>query len=730
MMILGGGATGASNQPHSGKSLLNFKSNSDLQKEQKEYEEMKAEVEETNNNPVVSSLAGHIRHSFTTAASAKTTSITQRLLKCLRQRERIYEPEIAKMISDEGGTNIYMSLTDTKANALESWLSDIMLPLGDKPYSIEPTPIPDIPPNLIKKFEMLFLNNYALQAAEVQGVHPTQVQINEEHFYEEREKFKRETLDRAREIAKEDTDYIEDHIDDELVEGGWYKQLKDFLYDFATYPTAFIEGPIFERKKVTEWAPVEGMFKNILRVKEKVVKKYVRRSPYNIYPSAGARTLQDGYLCIKIRYSRADLEKLRGVPGYDGDTINLILKEYANGYRERQDYYTEIEDLHDRHQESRDPEGHIDSIKFFGDVPGSELLQWGMSSKQITDPYRDYAVIAHMVGNYVFGAKLNPHPLGRRNIYGASFRKKNDSIWGKALPEVVRDCQNMCNSAARATANNAAIASGPQVWQYGDMIPPNEDRTDLYPWKVWTFSSENTKNAGQLPMGFWQPKMNSAELLRIYDKFEQQASEVTGIPAYIYGNEKIGGAGSTASGLSMLMNAAAKGLRNSAKNIDDGVISPSIEEHWLIFMLMNPDIARGDCKIQARASEYLIQQETLAMRRKEFMDSTNNPLDQQIMGIDGRMELLRESVKSLKMLPDKIIPPREKMISTLVEQQIQALIQKLSAALGMPPEQLIQILQAPPGQEGQSRQQQLPPPQAQDVAGNPVAGQAVRQFNQ
>jgi hypothetical protein len=727
MIALGSGAI--NKKTRSDRSLLNFKSNSDLQREQKEYEEMKAEVEDTNNNPVVSSLAGHVRHSFTAAASAKTTSITQRLLKCLRQRERIYEPDIAKKISDQGGTNIYMSLTDTKANALESWLSDIMLPLGEKPYSIEPTPIPDIPQNLLEKFEMLFLQNYALQAAEVQGVHPTQVMINEEHFNEEKEKFRRELLGRAQEIAKEDADYIEKYIDDELVEGGWYKQLKDFLYDFATYPTAFVEGPIFERKKVIRWEPVDGKFQNVLRVKEEVVKKYERRSPYDIYPSAGARSLQDGYLCLKIRYSRADLEKLRGVPGYKADTINLILKEYVNGYRERQDYYTEIEDLHDRHQESRDPEGHIDSIKFFGDVPGYMLLQWGMSSEQITDQYRDYAVIAHMVGNYVFGAKLNPHPLGRRNIYGASFRKKNDSIWGKALPEVMRDCQNMCNSSARNIANNAAIASGPQVWQFGDMIPPNEDRTDMYPWKVWTFSSENTKNAGQNPMGFWQPTMNVAELMAIYDKFEQQASEVSGVPAYTYGSAEVGGAGKTASGLSMLMNAASKGLRNAAKNIDDGVISPSIEEHWLMFMLMNPKLARGDSKIQARASEYLIQQETTAMRRKEFMDATNNPLDQQIMGLDGRMELLRESVKSLKIPPDKIIPSREKMISTMVEQQIQIMVQKLSEALGMPPEQLMQILQAPPGQGQGGGQQQLPPPQALDAAGNLPAGQAVRQFN-
>jgi hypothetical protein len=708
--------------------FISRKTNEDIKREEKEQAEARREAEETNNSQVVSNLAGHIRAAFTTAVTSRST-VSQRILSSLRQREGIYEAETLNLIRKSHGTEVFMLLTDTKCRALEAWLNDIMLPSGERPYGIEPTPVPELPQNITAKASNLFVEDYFVKAqaqAMQSGTVFNESMFNQEHFEAEAEKFKKELLNVIRDRAKEDADSLETQIDDELVEGGWYKTLSDFIYDFATFPTAFMEGPIFRRRSVLQWEPVEGEYRSELRVVEKVVPEYDRIHPYYVYPSPGSKSIQEGNLCIRRRYSRGDIEKFRGVPGFNAKTIDIVLELYANGYREYLDYDTEFEDLHDRELERQDPEGHIDCIKFWGNVQGLKLREWGMPLEQISDPFREYPVIAYMVGNYVIGAKINPHPLGRRNIYSASFRKKNDSVWGKSVPELMKDVQNVCNSAARAICNNAAIASGPQVWQLVDLIPPECDRTDIHPWKIWEFSSEKIKGAGQNPIGFHQPDLIVGELLKIYEYYFQQGSEVTGIPAYIYGSEKVGGAGQTASGLSMLMNAAAKGLRNAAKNIDDGVISPSIKEHWLMLMLSRPDLAKGDAKIKARASDYLIQQEALQMRKREFLDATNNQVDMQIIGIDGRAELLRESAKSLKMNPEKIIPSRENMISTQVEQQTQEIINRLSVTMKIPPEQIVEMLQAPPPAQGN---QQQPRPRETDVAGNPMAGQAVRQFN-
>lgn len=692
-----------------------------------------AENEAKQNQPLISHLASHIRDAFSSAVQAKST-ITQRLLRCLRQREGIYEADVLDLINQSNGTNIYMMITDVKCRALESWLKDIMLPSGERPFNIEHTPVPDIPPQLVQKAQQVFLQDYMTRVqvqAQAAGVAFDPKMINEDDFREAAKKFQDELLKQITDQAKTDADAIEDHVDDELREGKWYDALSEMIEDFATYPTAFMEGPLFRRRQVLEWKPVQGTQLSEISVTEKIVKEYDRLDPFDVFPAAGAKTIQDGDLCIRKRYSRRDLDALRGVEGYDTNAINQVLERYANGYREFIAYDTEYATLHDRPNESQDPEGHIDGIKFYGSIQGFALREWGMAVEQVPDPFREYPVVAYLVGTYVIGARLNPHPLGKRSIYSASFRNKNGSIWGKSPPELMKDIQSLCNSSARAICNNAAIASGPQAWQFVDMIPAEADRTNMYPWKIWPFSSEKTRAAGQLPMGFFQPTLIVEPLLRIYKYFFDQASEVTSIPAYVYGNENIGGAGGTASGLSMLMNSAAKGLRNAAGNIDRGIISASVSEHWLTIMLTRPDLARGDCRIVARASEYLVQQEQLQMRRSEILDRTNNPTDMEIMGIDGRSELLRENFKSLKMNVDKLVPKREDMIASKVEQEVQNMVMKLSQVLGVAPEQLMAALQAPvpvPGAGGggaaMGKQQEL------DAAGNPMAGKDVRMFNQ
>jgi 5-methylcytosine-specific restriction endonuclease McrA len=975
--------------------LIRRLSNEDIEK-QKEAEAMTA-FQSRQNRPVISNLASHIRSAFTAAVSAKST-IQQRGLMCLRQREGIYEADVQQLIKQSNGTNIYMMITDVKCRALEGWLKDIMLPSGEKPYSIDPTPIPDIPPQLVQKATQAFVQDYMGRVAQQAGVDPATLPaeaISEDDFRQAAEQFKDELLAQVREQAKKDADAIENNVDDELTEGKWYECLSEFIEDFATYPTAFMEGPIYRKRSVLAWEPIQGTMMSRITVAEKIVKEYDRVDFFDVYPAPGAKTVQDGDLCIRKRYTRRDLDALRGVEGFDSDAIDQILKQYARGYREWVAYDTEIADLHDRPNETQDPEGHIDGIKFFGSVQGFMLREWGMSVEEIPDPYREYPVIAYLVGTYVIGARLNPHPLGRRNIYKASFRNKNGSIWGKAPAEVMRDNQNICNSAARAMCNNAAVAcltgdtvvyrqgqrhgkapvtllelwnrkhshnsglrrtklrsldeetgkffsnrvvdildngiaevfevvtergyrikatsnhrfmredgewsyldsfgagsliavngqaaasplvciecggeksargircrkcasqfhnsewnrrqaeaartnrdssgttarrrkvcrlemkdfcadcgvkaseskglhqhhkdrdpwrnepdnlmtlcepchvkrhtkedsfgdpflhryvsydrvvsirsvgmervfdlvmtgpnhnfiangfvshnSGPQCWQFVDLIPAECDRTNIYPWKIWEFSSERVKAAGMKPMEFYQPDLHVGELLKLYQYYFEQASEVTGIPAYIYGSEKVGGAGSTASGLSMLMNAAAKGLRNAASNIDKGVIAPSVEEHWLTIMLTQPSLARGDCRIKARASEYLIQQEQLQMRRSEVLERTNNPVDLQIMGIDGRAELLRENFKSLKMNVDKLIPRREDMIVAQVQQQVQQIVMKLSQSLGVAPEQIMAALQSPGPSAQPGKPQEIGPD------GQPMAGKDVRMVNQ
>lgn len=675
--------------------LLQFTGNEEL--DRRDREEAQKKAEQTAHRPEISSLAGHIRLAFTNAVDSKQ-EVQDEMLRSLRQRNGVYEADVMQGIIDQGGTKIYMMITDVLCRAFESYMKDIMLGVGEPPFELEATPIPDIQPEVAKAaWEGLKKQLETEIMQQTGGVLPPGG-IPQEMLMQEGEKLEKELLKQMKEIADEAAEELNTEINDEFKEGGWYTALSDFIDDLSTYPTAFIVGPVYRKEKVFEWTPVPGSPLSQMTVVEKITRKYDRFDPFDVYPASAARNIQKGELCLRLRLQRTDIDAMKGVPGYHDATIDHILALYGkSGFRDFVYSDTEYADLQDRPRETQDVTGWIDAIKYFGNVQGLLLRQWGMTPEQVPDPFKDYAIEAIVVGNYVIMARLNPHPLGKRGIYSASYKKKNGTIWGQAPPYLMRDIQSACNAAARALCNNFAIASGPQVWINMERIAPGTDIRQIQPWTIWPFLNPKTGASGSTdkPMDFFQPELITDQLLKFYDYFFKQAREITGIPAYT--SENLRGAGKTARGLAMLRNDAARGIRAVARNVDMGFISSSVEEHWISIILENPERARGDVKVVARASEYLVQQEQLEMRRNAMLESTNNPTDLQIMGLAGRAELLKANAQTLKIPVDKIILEKEEMIMNIVNEQIQQIVMALSQALEIPPDQIMAILQKPQG---------------------------------
>ena len=71
--------------------------------------------------------------------------------------------------------------------------------------------------------------------------------------------------------------------------------------------------------------------------------------------------------------------------------------------------------------------------------------------------------------------------------------------------------------------------------------------------------------------------MIADKLMVIYEKFSGIADEHSGVPAYAHGGQDVKGAGDTASGLSMLMTSAARGIKGVIKTIDRSMIEKAVE---------------------------------------------------------------------------------------------------------------------------------------------------------
>jgi hypothetical protein len=149
--------------------------------------------------------------------------------------------------------------------------------------------------------------------------------------------------------------------------------------------------------------------------------------------------------------------------------------------------------------------------------------------------------------------------------------------------------------------------------------------------------------------------------MAVYERFSRLADDHSGIPAYVYGDLNVQGAGRTSSGLSMLMGAAGKGIRQVVMHIDMDIVKPIVERQFIYNMRYDEDESiKGDVEVVAKGAINLAVKETVNLRRIEFLNATANPIDVEIIGRDGRAAILREVAKGLQMPVDEVVPSRER----------------------------------------------------------------------
>lgn len=632
--------------------------------------EAKAEQEAKKQRDVVnSSLANHVRKCWDNAKDHKR-DVEQQMLRNLRQRNGEYESSKLSEIRKFGGSEIFMRLTDTKCRTAAAWIRDVLS--LDRPWDIEPTPSPSLPDSITQLIQQ---NALSQTLAFAQQAVMLGVQVDDTQFQsvlmEQEQTARREAQEAIVEQARDAAADMADQIDDQLVEGDFYRHLDDAIsHDLTTFGTAILKAVVVRSEREREWTPgPDGKYQ--ATVVEKMKPVVERVSPLDLYPSEDAEDIDHAaYLIEKYRLTRRQLRAFKAVEGYSAEEIDAVLDEFGRGgLREWTDIDSDRDDLEikdDDHAET------LDVLIYHGDAQGKLLLEWGMDEAQIADPLEEIAVECWLVGQRVIRAVLNDDPLGKRPYHKAVFYPRPGSFWGVGLPEVLRDTQAMCNAVARALANNVAIASGPQVAVTLEALPPGEDGSRMWPWKVWGFD-QGYSTTNQPPISFFQPQSNAQELLYVYTEFSKMADEVSGIPAYVAGDTGVRGAGKTASGLSMLMGAATKNIKGIIANLDSGFIGPILQAFFDYNLQWRSGLPEylGDCRIVTRGINSLEVRDQNIVRLQEFLAATNNPVDFQIMGPARRSELLRSVAKALSLRPDDIAPDaQEAEQQALLQQQM------------------------------------------------------------
>jgi len=132
----------------------------------------------------------------------------------------------------------------------------------------------------------------------------------------------------------------------------------------------------------------------------------------------------------------------------------------------------------------------------------------------------------------------------------------------------------------------------------------------------------------------------------------------------------------TASGLSMLMANANRGIKEVVKNIDRGLIEPTVKRiyYYNVINYYGYDEEIPDLNIKAKGSTVLMEKLAQTQKLLELLNLTNNPVDMQLIGIEGRRYLLEHVFKNFGVsipMPDEL--------QVMVESLQQQLAQQASA---------------------------------------------------
>jgi len=584
------------------------------------------------------SLAGYILRKYSDYDSNRQSSgIEGEIEDSLRSFNMEYSDKDLSRIAAEGSSPIYVGITSAKCRALAALMKDILVGV-EKPYSIEPTSSPELPQEVTQKIAEYYAKLGDVQ--EPKEGEESQALASIKEINEKQRDAEKSMLEEVRLMAVHAFSKIERQIDDNLQEGSFYKALSAVIADFSWSPTAILKGPIVTKRGRLSWSNGQPV------VSEEFIFFNRRVNPLDFYPAPDQSSFIE-----KLRFSAKDINDLIGVPGYDEGVLrNAIERPVGTQSVLNNSVDQEIVDNEDKGGDT--DEGEIQGLHWFGYVPVSVLTKENIN---VTGAIANVECI--MIGNEVAKVCVNDDPLGRHPYYFASFQRRPGSFWGTSLPKVMDSEQRLCNATVRALALNLGLSASPQCMITVDRLADDGDIDEIYGGKVWQVKSDPTGNSGR-PLDFFNIPSNANELLAVFNRFLELADQTTGIPRYIYGGQtNMQGAGGTASGMAMLLEQSTKTIKDCIRHIDTGVIVPRVEQEFYHTMLKSEGTYTGDISVVAIGSQSLTNKAAEQLKRNEFLKITANSKDQELMGVEGRAELLRAMAKDLN-LPENIVPSR------------------------------------------------------------------------
>ena len=470
---------------------------------------------------------------------------------------------------------------------------------------------------------------------------------------------------------------MEKKIHDQLEESGTNKQLRNAAFEMALFGTGIMKGPFAVDKEYPNWTE-EGEYDPLV----KTVPSTSHVSIWNFYPDPDADNMDDAEFIIeRHKMSRSQLRALKSRPYFRNDAIDASIdmgESYTRKYWEDQ-----MEDDAGSTKSER-----YEILEFWGFVDAAVLEENGLEIPKNLKGIDQINVNIWICNGNVLRLVLNPFTPVRIPYYAVPYELNPYSFFGVGIAENMDDTQTLMNGFMRMAVDNAALSGNLIIEVDETNLVPGQDMS-VYPGKIFR---RQGGAPGQALFGTKFPNV-AGENMQLFDKARVFADESTGFPSFAHGQTGVQGVGRTASGISMLMNAASGNIKTVIKNVDDYLLRPIGEGLFRFNMQFNFDPKlRGDLEVKARGTESLMANEVRSQRLMSFLQVASNPV---LAPFAKFQYVITEIAKALDLDPEKVT-------NNMDEAAVQA--------------ELMKQFQGPPQTPAQGQPQQGQPP----VGANPL----------
>ena len=353
---------------------------------------------------------------------------------------------------------------------------------------------------------------------------------------------------------------------------------------------------------------------------------------------------------------------LKRRPHFREESIELAI-EYGPQYQ--REYW---EDALDETNNSESPD-RFEVLEYWGVIDAELAEEADLELPEEVADRDEVQVNVWICNGQILRFVVNPFTPTRIPYTAVPYELNPYGFFGIGVAENMEDTQLLMNGFIRMAVDNGALSGNLLIEIDETNLVPGQDLS-VYPGKVFR---RQAGAPGQSIFGTKFPNVSN-ELLMMFDKARQLSDEATGIPSYSHGVGGVMGVGRTASGMSMLMGAAAQNVKAVVRNVDDYLLSPLGKALFAFNMQFNFDqeYTKGDLEVVARGTESLMRNEIRSQRLLQFMQMTAN---QQMAPFVKYDFILREIAASMDLDEEKILnDPREAMIQAKMMAEIQAMM--------------------------------------------------------